>query len=276
MSPPDRRLLTTDDSGYTLSAADLTFLAISDLDVAHCVDESLPLAMPSKHFEEFSRSLLQAIWLEGIREVDVRLQGSSVNFYSGRHKSMPNTATEAAEIFVRENGESPNHTQLMDIWNAVTAQWPDKSRPRRRPFDALFKLGISAEPSDYDVQIASDELFQKIADRLGFAGIDAHGLDVENSNYGFMRKEFADQDFLYLADWIARWEPVLDRPINIAIFRSSGPPKRTNDRPGAPKPMSSHFKRSDWIVHRGKIVKAELFPTLVGAGSDVSGSAVES
>lgn len=241
ISPP-----ITDVSGYTVTQRDLHFLSIELSDVQSLSTRITPLGMDSTTYGEFTRTLAHALFREGVRDADVRLQGSSVRFFSGKHKTMPYSRNAVAEEYEKWFGRLPETHQIAKVVEVLDNQWPDGSpRPYCRPFDALYRIGINAEPSDYDVQISSREAVTIIKDELVFRGLDAESYKVEHPTYDFVRKELVANHLRYLSAWEATASELVRRPVSIAIFSESGPPKvaATADDPD---PLSSHFRDDDW------------------------------
>lgn len=256
----------TDDSGYQLSSSDLDFLGIANEAALECMANSVPLGMPIDQYSEFIRTLLYALRREGVDAADIRLQGSSANFFSGPHKQLPFSAQEFAEIYTDEFGRLPSQFELAGVWKRYAEQWPSKAaRPLRRPWDSLFVLGSSPVKSDFDIQISSDATYEVVANDIRFSGIDPKDFPVDNSSYGFMRKELSDRAFLYLQAWAARWQEILDRPVNIALFQAVGPREPQADASDSEIAQSSHFRESDWVLHTGPIENTDIFLELVGA-----------
>lgn len=81
--------LLMDDSGYQMRQSDLVLVGVPNEDLAAVLDGKRPLGMSKEVYEEFVRSLLYALRRDRVDVADVRVQGSSVNFFSGRHKFMP-------------------------------------------------------------------------------------------------------------------------------------------------------------------------------------------
>lgn len=237
----------SDGFGYTLTDADLRFLAIGQESADNCVGGVSPLGMSCDQYGIFVKGLLEATWREGFKRADIRLQGSSVKFFSGPHKMMPYAAEEIHETFMNENKMPPEDYDFNEIIKAINRVWPAEPRPKRRPFDSLYKLGLSPEPSDYDVQISSDDAFSIVRTMLRNRNLDTDKLVVENTKYQFMRKEYSDKWFLHLQAFSAKWMKVLGRPVNIAVFDATGPAQQENSD------LSSHFRETDWIIDPGKI-----------------------
>lgn len=237
--------MPADDSGYRLKPADLQFLDISEDAAEHCANRIVPLGMTESDYELFVLELVEALWREQFTDADVRLQGSSAKMFSGPHKEMPYSLDDINETYMREWKKLPTPYQISSVNSKIINVWPvDSDRPKRRPFDALFKVGLSPDKSDYDVQISTDIAFDIIAKMAQVRSLNPDALMMENPDYQFMRKEIADSSFLYLQTWAANWWNILGRPVNIAIFVRSGP--RNNAEKG--EDLSSHFKETDWII----------------------------
>lgn len=243
-----------DDSGYELTPEDLDFLQITTSSAHECLGRVTPLGFPAGYFSDFTLTLMQAIWREGIREADVRLQGSSAFFFSGPHKSMPVTRNEIAYAFTSEFGRPPDVFELNQIATKYRIVWP-RVLPQRRPFDSLHRLGVSPVKSDFDIQISSQDAYLQVTESITFSGADPETADLENHKYSFIRKEYSDKNFLYLQVWVSDWEERLDRPVNIAIFGEDGP-REDLENPA----LSSHFKETDWVLHSGPIRYEDLLP----------------
>lgn len=240
-----------DDSGYVLTHNDFDFLGISYASVVSCFNKQLPLGMSAPRYQTFIDQLLLALKLEGVetKDVDVRIQGSSVNFFSNRTKKMPYSKEAILAEYITDFGNQPlEDMPIPDIELALSEQWPANApRPLRRPFDSLFRLGIAAEPSDYDVQISSDSLVRIIENKLGELGVNPDLFEYRNPNYAFVMKKLVTHNLRHLSDWADNMSQVLCRPVSIALFNSVGPPvvKPTESNID---PVSSHFKKEDWKV----------------------------
>lgn len=116
--------------------------------------------------------------------------------------------------------------------------------PVRRPFDSLWRLTLSREPSDIDLQIASDAIVRRCETALHALGQRATDLRVRNEAYSFIRKDLVEDALPYLYLFSLRMSDALGRDLNIAIFPSAGPPDLAADI-GA---LSSHFRDEDWLV----------------------------
>ncbi len=219
--------LPADDSGYRIQPRDCDFLDITPEQVEAWASREAPLGMTQAQFSEFRETLFDALQREGFRpeDVDVRLQGSSANFFSGEHKWLP----QASEI------GNPEARARMDQWFG-----DDPDRPLRRPFDSMHRLGLDDEPSDYDIQISSDAMTEVCRHQWE---LDGSLGDFTNPKYGFVNKDSFKAMYPSLWQWAERWEAETGRPVVPALFPGVGPPD--NSAAG----VSSHFRESDWRIH---------------------------
>lgn len=231
-----------DDSGYCLRVKDIEFLHIEDSAVRRAVSKECPLGMDVSTYLKFTGRLLKVLSLQGITDADIRIQGSSVRFFSGAHKVMPLSRTELADEYLAiRKAEPPNLSELVDI---VRTQWPeDGPRPARRIFDVMYRLGIDPQQSDYDVQISSNQLLDRIGEKLALKDVDVTQMKINHPTYDFVRKELVDVYLPFLSQWIDIAIALVERPVSLAVFGSDGP-KELKDNPA----LSSHHKPGDWIV----------------------------
>jgi hypothetical protein len=219
---------SVDGSGYVIQERDLQFLGISRQQVEWWAKGEAPLGMTPSQYQEFRLSLLDALQREGIppNQVDIRLQGSSANFLSGPHKTMP---TEA------DLGGDPEALARLKEWFAG-----DTNRPAARPFDSMHKLGLD-EPSDYDLNISSTRMMERA--QAWWAASGGQG-EVPVQGHGYLSKDVMEQAFPRLQTWADQWSQVFGRHVSQAVFPSSGPWDTSATG------ISVHFKETDWIVHR--------------------------
>jgi hypothetical protein len=183
--------------------------------------------MTPVEFREFSSSLYDALAREGLapEDIDIRLQGSSARFFSGEHKSLP----LASDLV-----DNPEAQSQMGRWFG-----DDESRPLRRPFDSMYRLGLDNEPSDYDLQISSDSMVEACRDRWI---ADGSHKDLVHPKYGFITKKTFEKMFPSLWEWAEEWTARTGRPVVPALFPGTGPPDTSSTG------VSSHFRESDWLI----------------------------
>jgi hypothetical protein len=183
--------------------------------------------MSPEQYGEFRDTMYDGLRADGIapEQVDARLQGSSANFFSGPHKTLPTesdiTDPEAKQRYREWRGDAQQH-------------------PLRRPFDSMHRLGLDDEPSDYDVQLSSDAMVAKAEEvrRREFPN-----LQLLHPKYGFVRKEIVKSAFPHMTGWARGQSVRTGRPVVPAVFPGGGPPDMTGS--GGP---SSHFRPTDWRI----------------------------
>ncbi|MEV5890692.1 glycosyltransferase [Nonomuraea fuscirosea] len=219
-----------DDSGYYVTKRDLDFLGISAMQLKWLVTRQAPVGMTPERYHRYAGELLEAMGRDGIRpaEVDIRLKGSGAEFFAGLHKTFP-----AAEEFAGH----PEALRRLQEWFGG-----DPNRPLRRPFDSMYRLGLEPQPSDYDMDISSSAMVRVARSHWppGRYPGDFMG------GHGYIDKDSLMKAFPELAAWKNDWETSLGRPISLGLFESSGP----FDGTSMGSPLSSHFRDTDWIIHR--------------------------
>ncbi|MEV4823240.1 hypothetical protein [Micromonospora sp. NPDC049274] len=225
-----RDLLPADDSGRQLTPEDCVFLGIAPDQVRDWSDRSAPLGMTPEQYTDFRSSLSDALRADGIDPagVDARLQGSSAHFFSGRHKDFPARDDLAG---------NPEAQARYDEWIG------EGTPPQRRPFDSMNRLGVEGEdPSDYDVQLSSDQMVER-AEALRQEEYSDIGLF--HPKYDFVTKELMDRAFPNLSAWRRSQEANTGREVAPAVFPGGGPPDRTLTSKNG---MSAHFRDDDWKI----------------------------
>lgn len=243
MTGPSPDALVEDGHGYSLTIDDLAFLQISDAALAAWRARERPLGMTANQFAHFAHTLALALDKDGVAQCDVRLQGSAARVFSGPHKTMPWTREQAIDVFRRNRMRTPQPFEIDDALSAMTQAWPDPgNRPHRRPFDAMYLLGLDRLPSDYDVQISSDEIVARARRRVEDLGIDADELVIHSQHYAFVRKDLVEDTCPALHTWALSLTDVVRRAVTVAVFPDGGPPRSDS-------PLSAHFRDDDWILH---------------------------
>jgi hypothetical protein len=196
-----------------------------------------PLGMTPETYAEWRGGLRNALRQEGVDAdtVDVRLAGSASEGFSGPHKP----AWRASDDRIAGDPDA----------QARLAEWlgDDPERLGSRPFDSGYRLGVD-KPSDYDVNISSDDLVARARDAWEGAG--AEGEFVEGS-HEYVNKETAEAAFPHLASWAREWSARLapaegtEREVSWAVFPSSGPKDVSETG------FFVHFRDDqDWIINR--------------------------
>jgi hypothetical protein len=222
-----RDLLPADDSGYRITPDDCEFLGLDPRAIVDWATRQAPLGMSPEQFGHFRDTLFEQLRAEGYApdQVDVRLQGSSANFFSGTHKTLP-TPDQITD---------PEALRRYQEWREDATE-----PPLRRPFDSMYRLGLDGEPSDYDVQLSSDAM---LAHAEAVRQERFPDLALVHRKYGFIDKDIAQEAFPELYAWAAQQSEELGRPVVPAVFPGSGPPDHS-----ATSATSSHFRDTDWRI----------------------------
>ena len=201
------------------------------------VTNESPLGMTPELFQRFRKELVEACARDGARpsELDIRLKGSAADFFSGPHKRM---STEA------ELDGYPKAQESMRSWQGESGELP-----MRWPFDSKFNMGLpesdgKPEPSDFDLNISSDALVEKAAERFSRDNPERYQGDFMGG-HGYLDKESVKSALPNVSVWADKWEHLLGRPMSLGVFQSSGP-TNTAKLGG---PVSVHFRRSDFMIH---------------------------
>ena len=240
-----------DGSGYVLSKSDLEFLSLTPDSVWWLHRREAPLGLTPSQFQDLISDLEWALRKHGVREYDVRLQGSAARGFSSPHKPMPFTRTQIARTMAEIDSRAPTLAALNAAVEKIGKQWPTRPRPTQRPFDSLHRLGIEDFPSDLDIQISSQEMIQQVRDDLRRLGVDPRQMRIKNRRYSFVEKRFAEKFFAQIRDWSLDYTTCLARSVNWALFPASGPAEyRRNPT------LSSHFKPTDWVLLEASVSSA--------------------
>jgi hypothetical protein len=250
-----------DDSGYRVRLSDLAFLAISEKSFCDRAKGAIPLGLSWITYDAFKFRLWESIQADGVNPdgVDVRLKGSSTAFFSGLHKELP--LGRAAIVFCWRNARGwrsrlPTEFEVDEIERIFAEVWPEAwpeglpevppgpSRPRRRPYDSMYRLGIEREPSDYDLQISSDSIVARCVEAVRQLGVEPLREATHHDAYNFIRKDILSAAMPHLAQYSILMSDALRRNVGLAVFESAGPPD-VSEQYGE---LSSHFKESDWRI----------------------------
>ena len=213
-----------DHSGYHVQQRELDVIGRTGEDMNNFVQRKAPLGMSPAQYQQFSGEMLDALRRDGVTpdQVDVRLQGSSANFFSGAHKQLQNLPL--SEQFLRDwFGDAPG------------------PRPQGIPFDVASKQ-LGDEPSDYDMNFSSTKMVDLARSRWPADRPEGDFM----SGHGYLDKGIVEEAFPALQQWKAKWEEKLEREVSIGVFDSSGP--FNTERMG--RPISVHHRNTDWMLHR--------------------------
>jgi hypothetical protein len=226
------------DGAFAVTWHDLGFLELSLYSTTQWWMRMAPLGLHGA-LQPFLDDLRDALDEDEVVDADLRVKGSSAEFFSSVLKPMPTSRAEWADLFERSYLGPPAPEELDAIGERWIVWLSGRNPPSRRPFDSLGQLGIQRDLSDIDLQLSSNGATAQAAA--------ARPADPEASlfhpQYDFVRDEFAQlvlpRTFQFAADAEAR----LDRPVNVKLFDGPGPPDKSHD-----SPVSAHFKETDWVL----------------------------
>jgi len=236
-----------DGSGYHARSRDLMFLGIDSDALDRWRSRRSPLGMSAIQYDGFRRALLRALERDDLSldACDIRLKGSSAEFFSGHHKQLPRGLDAIVDLFRATRGRMPESWEISEIEHRLRNQWiTDGEFPRRRPFDSLYRLSIAREQSDVDLQIASDEVVRRCEEVIVERGLSPEGARLAHPVYDFVQKDLIESATPHLYLFALRASDALNRHVSLAIFPSSGP-RNTTQTHG---PLSAHFRDGDWKI----------------------------
>ncbi|MEV2278309.1 glycosyltransferase family 4 protein [Nocardiopsis sp. NPDC049922] len=221
-----------DDSGYSISRRDLDFLGIDPVQIKWLASKEAPMGMTPELYEQFGTELLEALQRDGVPpdQVDIRLKGTGSGFFSGMHKELPRQ---------EDISDNPEAAKRMQEWFGDSGE-----RPKRRPHDSMWRLGLESVPSDFDLDINSTRMIRAAREHWEEHHSDRYSGDFMGG-HGYLDKDAVKGAFPNLADWTDKWENKLGREISVGAFESSGPINATKFG----RALSGHFRSTDWIIH---------------------------
>ncbi|ONI71936.1 hypothetical protein BWI15_17645 [Kribbella sp. ALI-6-A] len=248
-----------DDSGYSIARRDLEFLQIDPQQVRWMLTGESPMGLTPELYQQFGAQMLEALERDGVdaSQVDLRLKGTGAGFFSGLHKTLPREA---------ELADRPQAVQRLREWFGN-----DQNRPLRRPYDSMYRLGLDSEPSDFDLDINSTAAVRAAREHWRAHHNDRYPGDFMGG-HGYLDKDTVHGALPALSGWAKRWEDKLGRPMSLGVFESTGP----FNAQVLGRELSSHFKDSDWIIHRPqdpmawRTPRSRVIERPAGAGAGVA------
>lgn len=235
-----------DDSGYRITAEDIVYLGIPNESLGEWRVGKRPLGFSNITYLAFTTGLWEALRADGIGPLgaDVRLKGSAVSFFAGLHKSVPVNRDDIIVLFRGLRGRFPELFEVLEIERRLNGRWPLPTRPVRRPFDSMHRIGIDRVPSDYDLQISSDAIVAKCEAYAKALSISVTREVTFNDAYNFIRKDLLRAAMRHLSEFAVIMSDALQRDVTLAVFSSCGPPDLSADIGN----LSAHFRDSDWRI----------------------------
>jgi len=240
LAPPPVR----DDFGVPFAVSHAHFINCDAQAVADWRARRAPLGMTPAQYREFSSTLFDAADADHIAIIDARLKGSAAIIYSGRHKTLPSTWPEYLTAYCRTHSCRLTSKGKNDLRVLFDHFWSMQPWPHRPPFDSMFKLKLAADPSDYDIQLSSDEIQQRcMKERLKSPD---GGWEISHPTYGFFDETLVNLVIPNILRWASTWAIVLGRHVAVKAFAGGGPPNQT----ATIGELSSHFRTADWMIRR--------------------------
>lgn len=239
-----------DGRGYHLRYRDLVFLDIGVDNVRDWRERRAPLGLSRRQYDALRAELTDALQRDSVPldDCDTRLKGSSAEFFAAPHKPLPLDKDAIVELFRQCRGRVPSGWEVDEIYQRLTGVWlTDGDVPKRRPFDSMFRIGISREPSDIDLQLASDAVVRRCESLLTDLGLPVTDARMSNPVYNFVRKDLVESVLPNLYLFSLRLTDAVGRHVSIAVFPAAGPP----DQSAEVGDLSAHFRPSDWCVSLG-------------------------
>jgi hypothetical protein len=222
-----------DTGGYLLQPRDAAFVNVSLANLQAMAQRQYALGLSSPaDWTACCVDMRNALQNDGLHDADVRLKGSSTEFFS----------RNPSKVFPR-NGADCHAQAAVNGLDGPTAEahWiaspyaSTSTLPNQCFWDCRHQLGIDSERSDYDFQISSDILVNTIlaayppTTRRGRSAISNHG--------GHYKDAILRRTFSALAAWSAHWQTQLNRKVNLAGYPRAGPSN-----------LISRFDAKDWVI----------------------------
>jgi hypothetical protein len=235
-----------DDSGYTFTERDRSWVLLTEDDLVALADRSRPLGMTTAAYDYVVDSLKECLKVIDVLDADVRLQGSSAFLFSGAHKALPRSRSHLIQLMRERLQRIPKPFEVDEVEARIEELWPAGSlRPLRPYFDLFYRLRVDRDPSDIDVQISSGQLFGRAARLAHDLGVDPETLKVVNQHYSFLQTDVVDRIAPLLIYWADDCTDLLRRKVAVHVFERSGPPDVSKVTKAT---VSSHFRTTDWLI----------------------------
>jgi hypothetical protein len=228
------------------------FAGVSESDIHNMKTRAAPLGWSPRQWKQAQQELHAALRADGLKDADVRIHGSSTTFASLKNpeKSFPRSEEELVRR-LSEKAATPDQIQRAAEAYRAGGFSDGSAVPRDMFWDASHRLGLG-ERSDYDVQISSDALEQRMTayqaahpdeamrttpgDQWQHWFWDTRPGPVEPAEAGSWKHWYVGEQHPTLNAWVRNWERELGRQVNLAGFNSHGPEG------------ISAFRSDDWIL----------------------------
>jgi hypothetical protein len=207
-----------DSSEYRMGRRERDFAGVSESDILNMKSRVAPLGWPPRQWRQAEQELRGALKKDGLHDADVRIQGSSTTFASKNpDKFFPQSEEDLVQR-LSAKGATPDEIQRATAAYRAGGFADGTRVPKDMFWDAGHRVGVG-ERSDYDVQVSSDRLDQ----RMTAYQADHPGTSMQASHGGHWKDRFVRAQFPALRDWARNWERELGREVNLAGFGSRGP-----------------------------------------------------
>ncbi len=232
-----------DDSGVPLAVHHLEFIGCKAQALADWRARRAPMGMTPCEYREFRSDFFAAATNDNLPELDVRLKWSAAVLYSGRHKELPGSRAEILAAFQKLHGHVAQQEEKDDLFDRFRRFRAYQPLPRRRPFDCMYNLNLDSEPSDFDIQLCSQEIEYRCVMLLAIPRLNG-SRPMRNLKYGFLDDTLVALAAPNIARWANLWTVKLKRTVAVKAFGASGPGNVTKDVGD----LSSHFRAQDWMI----------------------------
>jgi hypothetical protein len=226
----------SDDGGYRVTAGDLRFLGLSQEQVLEWAEKRVPLGLSKITFDALQDGLWDALDADNIdpNRVDVRIRGSSVEFFAGKHKRLPWTRSDIEEAIRTHRGRAcVRKTYLTEhAQHLLYGQWSAERAPNRRPFDVMFVIGIARHRSDIDIQLCSDDIFERCRYYSSLDPNPQFRYVSFDGKYNYIDEEYVRPAMPHLTEYALELSKDLNRDVNPVVFEGNGPPDAAETEQG--------------------------------------------
>jgi hypothetical protein len=221
----------TDRSDYAFTDREYAFAGISPQEAWDMQERRAPLGTQPEQWNACVGELIDALAAEGIADGDVRLKGSAARFCSENPKKwFPQSEDDVRARVGDHYRNAPLDERAQRVQTAAATYREagfaeDRAKPAAPFFDSMYKLDATNELSDYDFQVASDDL----AHRFQQLEMEDPATGWRSENGGHYKHRHLERVAPALHEWAGRWEGILGREVTIATFDHRGPSTGLHD-----------------------------------------------
>ncbi|MGH3678778.1 MAG: hypothetical protein ACRDT2_00370, partial [Natronosporangium sp.] len=229
-----------DSSGYRTTGRELAYVGVSEEAYANLQRGEAPLGMSPSEYQEFRSELDTALAAAGLSDADVRLQGTAATFYSRNpHKEFFADSEAIKAESERLRGDFiPPEVERDAVTRYEDLGYGDGPQPQDKVFDQEYAaFGDESLRSDYDVQVASDQLDARMRE---YQATNPEKRCISDTG-GQWRDVVVRDNFPALAGWANRWTDRTGREVHLAGFDGAGPRG------------STAFRDDDWVVRTSPV-----------------------